>query len=122
MLAIGATKNMAAEAQNYLITLGYKNSKLLGVYNTAESDQELITALKEKQWDAISIGGYVNGYDQSVQFNDKNVPSDRAEILLWFNRVLNIIHELAPKSKIILVKSPQDIHDGVQRIMGAEQK
>ncbi|CAF0782318.1 unnamed protein product [Rotaria sp. Silwood1] len=113
---------MAAEAQKSLIALGYKNSKLLGVYNTKESDQELITALKERQWDAISIGGYVNGYDQTVQFNDKNVPSDRLEILFWFNRVLNIIHELAPKSKIILVKSPQDIHDGIQRIMGVEQK
>ncbi len=47
---------MADEAQKYLISLGYKNSKLLGVYNTVESDQELIAALKEKQWDAISIG------------------------------------------------------------------
>ena len=60
----------------------------------------------------------MNGYDQSYQFNDKNVPSDRAEILLWFNRVLNVIHELAPQSKIILVKSPQDLHDGIHRIMG----
>ncbi len=57
-----------------------------------------------------------------MKFEHKNVPTDRADILLWFNRVLNIIHELAPKSKIILVKSPQDIHDAVQRIMGAEQK
>ena len=57
-----------------------------------------------------------------MQFNDKTIPSDRGEILRWFNRVLNVIHELAPKSKIILVKSGQDIHDGIQRILGAEQK
>lgn len=56
LLAIGATKKMAADAEKYLIKLGYKNSKLLGVYNTKESDQELIAALKERQWDAISIG------------------------------------------------------------------
>ena len=47
---------MAAEAEKYLLKLGYKNAKLLGVYNTKESDEELIAALKEKQWDAISIG------------------------------------------------------------------
>ncbi len=47
---------MADEAQKSLISLGYTNSKLIGVYNTVESDQELIAALKEKQWDAISIG------------------------------------------------------------------
>lgn len=57
-----------------------------------------------------------------MQFNDKHIPSDRGEILLWFNRFLNIIHELAPKSKIILVKSGQDIHDGIQRIMGGGPK
>ena len=56
ILAIGATKNMAEGAERSLKALGYKNSKLLGVYNTEESDQELITALKEKKWDAISIG------------------------------------------------------------------
>lgn len=71
---------------------------------------------------AVIVGGHVNGYDQSVQFNDKNIPSDRAEVLLWFNRILNVIHELAPKSKIILVKSGQDIPDGVRRILGGEQK
>jgi hypothetical protein len=41
-----------------LVALGYKNAKLIGVVNTKESDQELIAALKEKQWDAISIGSF----------------------------------------------------------------
>ena len=62
LLAIGATKNIASEAQKSLIALGYKNSKLLGVYNTDESDQELIATLKEKQWDAIAIGMF-NSFD-----------------------------------------------------------
>ena len=67
------------------------------------------------------VGGYVNGFDRTNKLNDKNIPTNRADILLWFNRVLNIVHELAPKAKIILVKSPQDIHDGIQRIMGQQQ-
>ena len=68
------------------------------------------------------VGGYVNGYDHDSEVHEDDVPTDRGEILLWFNRVLNVIHELAPKSKLILVKSPQDIHDGIQRIMGSEEK
>jgi hypothetical protein len=50
------------------------------------------------------------------------VSTDRTDILFWFNRVLNLVHELAPKSKIVLLKSPQDLQDAIQRIMGAEQK
>lgn len=65
LLAIGASKKMAVEAQKSLTALGYKNSKVLGVYNTAESDQELINALKERQWDAISIGMF-SSFDYSL--------------------------------------------------------
>jgi hypothetical protein len=50
------------------------------------------------------------------------VSTDRTDILFWFNRVLNLVHESAPKSKIVLLKSPQDLQDAIQRIMGAEQK
>ncbi len=70
---------------------------------------------------SLVIGGYINGFDRTSVTDNNNIPKDPGEILLWFNRVLNIIHELAPKSKIVLVKSPQDIHDGIQRIMGKEQ-
>ena len=66
-------------------------------------------------------GGYVNGYDQDPKYHEKGISTDRAEILLWFNRALNLVHELAPKAKIILVKSPEDVHDAVQRIMNAQQ-
>lgn len=48
--------------------------------------------------------------------------TDRTEILLWFNRILNFVHESAPKAKIILLKGPEDTMDGIQRIMGGEQK
>ncbi len=59
ILALGADKKTAGKAQKFIISLGYKNAKIIGVNNTKESDQELIAALKEKQWDAISIGQLV---------------------------------------------------------------
>lgn len=144
IFGVGAGKKPVPEAQKKLAALGYKNMKLLGIYNTNESDQEVIAGLKEKQWDVVVIGsffiqhcwmsllhwpffsvvagGYVNGFDQDAKYHEKGIPTDRAEILLWFNRVLNLVQELAPKAKIVLVKSPQDVHDGIQRIMGAQQK
>ncbi len=68
------------------------------------------------------VGSYVNGFDQAAHYHEKGVSTDRTEILLWFNRVLNLIHELAPKSKIILLKSPQDLFDAIQRILSVERK
>ena len=56
ILALGAGKKTADKAQKFINSLGYKNTKLINVNNTKESDQELIAALKEKQWDAVSIG------------------------------------------------------------------
>ncbi|CAF0804829.1 unnamed protein product [Adineta steineri] len=105
-----------------ILALGAGNKVVPEAQKSLESDQKVIAALKEQQWDAISIGDYVNGFDQSVPYHVEDVPTDRADILHWFNRLLNVIHQLAPKSKIILVKSPQDIHDGIQRIMVKEQK
>jgi hypothetical protein len=68
------------------------------------------------------VGSYVNGFDQAAHYQEEGVSTDRTDILFWFNRVLNLVHESAPKSKIVLLKSPQDLQDAIQRIMGAEQK
>ena len=56
ILALGAGKKLPVEVEKALISFGYKNSKIIGVEDTKESDQELIDVLKEKEWDAISIG------------------------------------------------------------------
>ncbi|CAF1180698.1 unnamed protein product [Didymodactylos carnosus] len=122
ILGFGAGNKPVPEARKSLAEKGYNNIKIFGIYNTKESDQELIAALKEKQWDVVAIGSYVNGFDQAAHYQEKGVSTDRTEILLWFNRVLNLVHELAPKSKIVLLKSPHDLFDGIQRILGVEQK
>ncbi|UJR16909.1 hypothetical protein I4U23_003807 [Adineta vaga] len=101
---------------------GYSNFKPLGLHNTKESDQEFINALKEKQWDVVAIGAYVNGFDQAAHYREKGVSEDRVDILHWFNRVLNLVHELAPKAKIVLLKGPLDFSEAIPRIMNGEQK
>ncbi|CAF0954585.1 unnamed protein product [Adineta steineri] len=122
ILGVGAGTKPIEKMQKTLTEKGYNNIKLLGLYNTKESDQKLLAALKEKQWDAVTIGSYVNGFDQAAHYQEEGVSTDRTDILLWFNRVLNLVHESAPKSKIVLLKGPHDFHDAIQRIMGAEEK
>ncbi|CAF0735841.1 unnamed protein product [Adineta steineri] len=56
ILALGAGNKVGPEAQKSLAALGYKNIKIIGLANNKESDQKVIAALKEQQWDAISIG------------------------------------------------------------------
>jgi hypothetical protein len=40
------------------------------------------------------------------------------ETTVWFNRVLNIIHANTPKSKIILVRGPEDAVPAIDRVLG----
>lgn len=47
---------MAEQGQKLVNSLGYTNVKVFGVYNTPESDQDIIAELKRQQWDAISFG------------------------------------------------------------------
>jgi hypothetical protein len=37
------------------------------------------------------------------------------ETTVWFNRVLNITHANAPKSKIILVRGPEDVVSAIEQ-------
>ena len=56
VLCLGAGKTTAGRAQEALNAAGYKNVKVVGIYDTKESDQELVHTLKSQQWDAIAIG------------------------------------------------------------------
>ncbi|CAF4252918.1 unnamed protein product, partial [Adineta steineri] len=56
ILGVGAGTKPIEKMQKTLTEKGYNNIKLLGLYNTKESDQKLLAALKEKQWDAVTIG------------------------------------------------------------------
>ncbi|CAF1302282.1 unnamed protein product [Didymodactylos carnosus] len=110
ILAFGRGQHLADKAKVYLDSLGYQTT-VLSLADDPESDQKLIDALKKDQFDAVSVGGGINGYDKSYNpdFNQ----------LMWFNRLVNIIHENSPKStKLIFVTSPDDIDAGVRRILG----
>ncbi len=130
ILGMGRGKETAAKAEKYLHELGYSNTKIIGVENDKATDDHLIELLKGNDWDAISIGmqwdyffrwyvdtllgGGLNGFDDDFP---KEITT-----LHWFNRVVNIVHEHAPKAKFIFVSSPDDIMDSIERVLASQEK
>lgn len=67
----------------------------------AESAERLVrAALAEKQWDAVQIGAGVR------------TPPPHLHL---FEKVLNVVHELAPKAKICFNSRPDDTAEGFLR-------
>ena len=79
--------------------------------NDEAGDARLVAELKRAEYDGVAIGGHINGQD-SVNF-----PATE-ETTVWFNRILNIVHANAPKSKIILVRGPEDVVPAIERVLG----
>lgn len=79
--------------------LGYEpDSCLVDLGETAEV--ALASRLRAKQYDCVIIGA-------GVRANPK--------FFLLFERLLNVVHELAPKARIGLNTKPTDTVDAVQR-------
>jgi len=79
--------------------------------NDDAGDARLEAELTRAEYDGVAIGGYINGQD-AVHF-----PATE-ETTAWFNRVLNIVHAHAPRSKIILVRGPEDVVPAIERVLG----
>lgn len=78
-------------------------------------DARLVAELKRAKYDDVAIGDYINGQDV-VNFHATE------ETRVWFNRVLNIDHANAPRSKIILVRGPEDIVRAIERLLGKTRR
>jgi hypothetical protein len=128
ILAIGRGSMIAETAEKHLHELGYQNAKVLAVDNDKASDDKFIELLKNNDWDGVSIGksrefhifelyinilsgGAINGFDDHLP---KEVTT-----LHWFNRLVNLVHEHAPKAKLIFVTRPADMVDSFERVLGA---
>jgi hypothetical protein len=110
ILGFGKHPEIAAGVQEKLRSLGFQATNFV-LTNDEEGDARLVAELKRTEYDGVAIGGYINGQDAV------NFPATE-ETTVWFNRVLNIIHANAPKSKIILVRGPEDVVPAIERVLG----
>jgi hypothetical protein len=113
ILGFGKHPEIAAAVQEKLRSLGFQATNFV-LTNDEAGDARLVDELKQAEYDGVAIGGYINGQDAV------NFPATE-ETTVWFNRVLNIVHENAPKSKIILVRGPEDIVPAIERVLGKNQ-
>jgi hypothetical protein len=60
----------------------------------------------------ILQGGAINGFDNDA------FPKE-ITTLHWFNRIVNLVHEHAPKAKFIFVSGPTDLADSFERVLGS---
>jgi hypothetical protein len=110
ILGFGKHSEIAAAVQAKLRSLGFQANNFVLTDDEA-GDARLIAELKQAEYDGVAIGGYINGQDAV------NFPATE-ETTLWFNRVLNIVHANAPRSKIILVRGPEDVVPAIERVLG----
>lgn len=61
----------------------------------------------------VFLGGGLNGYDDAI-------PRE-VSTLHWMNRIINLVHEHAPKAKFIFVADPQDLVNGFERVLGTAE-
>jgi hypothetical protein len=110
ILGFGKHPEIAAAIQEKLRSLGFQATNFV-LTNDEAGDARLVAELNEAEYDGVAIGGYINGQDAV------NFPATE-ETTIWFNRVLNLIHANAPRSKIILVRGPEDIVPAIERVLG----
>ena len=110
ILGFGKHPEIAATVQEKLRSLGFQATNFV-LTNDEAGDARLVAELKRAEYDGVAIGGYINGQDSA------NFPATE-ETTVWFNRVLNIIHVNAPRSKIILVRGPEDVVPAIERVLG----
>ena len=110
ILGFGKHPEIAAAVQKQLNSFGFRATTFV-LTNDEAGDARLVAELKRAEYDGVAIGGYINGQDAL------NFPATE-ETTIWFNRVLNIIHEHAPSSKIILVRGPEDAMPAIERVLG----
>ncbi|UJR15910.1 hypothetical protein I4U23_002831 [Adineta vaga] len=111
ILGIGRGAETAEKAEKYMRELNFPNAKVIALQNDKASDDKFIEILKSDEWDGVSVGGGINGFDDAFE---KEVTT-----LHWFNRIVNLVHEHAPKAKLIFVTGPNDIADAAERVLGA---
>ncbi len=112
ILGFGKHPEIAAAVQEKLRALGFQATNFVLTDDDA-GDARLIAELERAEYDGVAIGGYINGQDAA------NFPATE-ETTVWFNRVLNIVHANAPRSKIILVRGPDDIVPAIERVLGTK--
>lgn len=111
ILGVGLDEAIGAAAQDALRRSGLR-ATVITVTDDPDGDERLREALRADTYDAVNLGAGLSG----------QAPPDfgaTPDSTVWFNRILNIVHALAPSAKIVLARGPDDVGPALDRELGA---
>lgn len=108
ILGIGKRAENAAAMQDLLREAGH-DARNFAISDDAAGDALLVEQLRDG-YDAVVIGSFINGQHAELPASPQTTA--------WFNRLLNLIGEHAPGTKIVLVRKPSDVAETVRAVLG----
>jgi hypothetical protein len=109
VLGFGKDPATAAAIQDKARSAGLR-ATTFALTDDAEGDARLVRELEACDYDVVTFGGGINGQ------NPSSPPDERST--LWFERVLNIVHQRAPTARIALVRTAGEYVSVVERALG----
>lgn len=108
ILGVGKRAENASAMQQLLRDAGY-DARNFAISDDAEGDALLVAELREG-CDAVAIGSFINGQHAELPASPQTTA--------WFNRILNLVAEHAPGTKVVLVRKPSDVVETVRSVLG----
>jgi hypothetical protein len=108
ILGVGKRSENAVAMQDLLRRAGYRAHNF-AITDDAEGDALLVAKLAEG-WDAVTIGSFINGQHAELPASAKTTA--------WFNRLLNLLGEHAPGTRVVLVRKPSAVVAAVESVLG----
>ena len=108
ILGVGKRAENASAMQELLREAGY-DARNFAIGDDAEGDALLVREL-QAGCDAVLIGSFINGQHAELPASPQTTA--------WFNRILNLVAEHAPGTRIVLVRKPSDAAETVARVLG----
>lgn len=108
ILGVGKRAENAAAMEQLLRDAGY-DAHNFAISDDPEGDALLAGELRDGGYDAVTIGSFINGQHAELPAGPQTTA--------WFNRILNLIAEHAPGTKVVLVRKPSDVVETVHAVL-----
>jgi len=108
LLGIGKRAEVATVMQEQLRAAGYEATNF-AITDDAEGDALLVSELQTGGYDAVTIGSFITGQHAELPATPQTTA--------WFNRILNLIAEHAPGTRVVLVRKPSEVVQTVHAVL-----
>ena len=108
VLGVGKRAEVAEAMQQRLRDAGYDATNF-AIDDNEAGDALLVGELQSGGYAAVTIGSFINGQHGELPATP--------ETTAWFNRILNLIAEHAPGTKVVLIRKPSEVVETVNAVL-----